>query len=431
MTDDEVDLIINAFSSVHQRLSQKKTNTLGLSKKSQLREICFSVSRKLLYASYLFIGFLFNILIRICRPFRQIRFGTIHSSRIGETASFFETYLCGKEIEKNSRYFDVFVLLEGQNCNQVLVDMYSKLVNIFSCPRLLFATLRINQLFPDSHLYVIKQDSRKHLPLFSCTKSHLIFNDDQEDLGRSQMKQIGLPENAKYVCFYARDDAYLMDIFPKRDWSYHDYRNADIQNMIPAMEELVNRGYYALRVGSIVNKPARSSNKKIIDYASSGLRSDFMDLYLIANCEFFIGDTSGIRWIPMVFRKPCIVLNLVGCGDVIDRTRPDDLLLFKKIWDAGKHRYLSLQEIRQIGINYTETEFYKRNGLELRENTPDEIKTVVLEMDSRIHGESKYTLDDERLQQKFRVRLLEDYDTSCLGRLGRSYMTENEEWFLA
>jgi putative glycosyltransferase (TIGR04372 family) len=155
-----------------------------------------------------------------------------------------------------------------------------------------------------------------------------------------------------------------------------------------------------------------------------------MDLYLLAHCEFFIGDTSGIKIIPQIFKKPCVVLNLVGCGDAVGFTQTKDIMLFKKIWSLEEKRYLNLGEINNIGDNYSRTDYYLNNELELLQNTPEEIKAVVLEMASKIRGDCDFNKEDEKLQERFKVQLLDGYNTDHVGRLGCDFLKQNKDWFL-
>ena len=39
--------------------------------------------------------------------------------------------------------------------------------------------------------------------------------------------------NMPMVCVFARDSEYLNNVYPERDWSYHDFRDANIQNYLP------------------------------------------------------------------------------------------------------------------------------------------------------------------------------------------------------
>ena len=54
------------------------------------------------------------------------------------------------------------------------------------------------------------------------TKAHLHFSDQEEQYGLEQLQKMGIPKNMPFICFHARDSAYLDQLEPDRDQSYHD-----------------------------------------------------------------------------------------------------------------------------------------------------------------------------------------------------------------
>ena len=113
-----------------------------------------------------------------------------------------------------------------------------------------------------------------------------------------------------------KDSAYqFKKISAEQDYSYHDYRNYNIDDFILASEELAKKGYFVFRMGVVVNKPLVANNKKIIDYTNSNLRSDFMDIYLGAKCSFCVSTGLGFDDIPHIFNRPVALLS-VPVGDL-------------------------------------------------------------------------------------------------------------------
>ena len=94
------------------------------------------------------------------------------------------------------------------------------------------------------------------------------------------------------------------------DFSYHDFRDHEVEEMLPAMRYLVDSGYTALRMGSVVNNKLEAAEPQIIDYASY-LRTDFLDIFLSAKCEFFVGDPGGLSTLPLIFRRPIVYINSI------------------------------------------------------------------------------------------------------------------------
>jgi putative glycosyltransferase (TIGR04372 family) len=193
--------------------------------------------------------------------------------------------------------------------------------------------------------------------------------------GRKLLNDLGVPKGCKYVCLIVRDDAYLKAKMPGSNMSYHDYRNADVDNYVEAAKYLATKGYYVLRMGDITAKPI--TNPHIIDYANSGLRSDFGDLFLGAHCAFCFGTSTGFMVIPQVFKRPCAVTDFAPLEYI--STFCEDRVILKQHWKDGKR--MSMAEIVESGAGqWTNGNNFTAAGIELRDNTPEEICQLVQEM---------------------------------------------------
>ena len=167
-----------------------------------------------------------------------------------------------------------------------------------------------------------------------------------------------------------------------------------------AAEELASRGYYVFRMGINVLKPLKSSNPKIIDYSNSEIRSSFMDIYLGAKCFFCISNGAGFDGVPIIFRRP-VAFVVVPIGFWMT-SNEKFLLLTKHHINKFNKKELTISEIfsSNLGIAFN-TKDYENNNVELQENTPEEIRDFVIEMDERLNGNWKETDEDIFLQKKF------------------------------
>ena len=87
-------------------------------------------------------------------------------------------------------------------------------------------------------------------------------------------------------------------------------------------------------MGKAVNKKIENANPKIIDYANSKFRSDFLDIFLGYRCSFCIR-TAGFGGVPEIFRKPLVVNEgpIVDlCGDL-----PRIELFARQEWSGWDH----------------------------------------------------------------------------------------------
>ena len=368
------------------------------------------------------------LLVRVLRPFVLIRFRRLVSTRIGHFAVNTEIYLCERDAGMHgNRTMDIFYH-DSPISNQQLRNMWNRALTVIALARWVDS---VSRRLPGSEKHIVPWRSRQGRDihgLLARTAPHLRFTHQEERRGRAALETFGVPEEAPFVCFHARDSAYLESVLADSDWRYHDYRDSTIQNNLLAAEELARRGYLAIRLGAVVRVALETNNPKIIDYAANGSRSDFMDIYLGAKCRFFIGDTAGVYAIPAIFRKPVAFVNYVPLGTV-HTWNPYDLSIPKKMWLKGQRRFMTFREILESGVGwFTLAKGYEDMGIDLVENSPEEIVALAVEMDERLKGTWQTTEEDEQLQARFwSMFKLNEYHGVFASRIGSSFLRENLE----
>ncbi|MFA5101456.1 MAG: hypothetical protein WC547_11280, partial [Candidatus Omnitrophota bacterium] len=71
---------------------------------------------------------------------------------------------------------------------------------------------------------------------------------------------------------------------------------------------------------------------------------------------------------------------------------------------------------------------FEQAGLRSVENTPEDIRDIVLEMLDRIGGNFRYTADDELLQERFKSLMgPEHYSYGAVSRIGRDFLKKYSE----
>jgi putative glycosyltransferase (TIGR04372 family) len=231
-----------------------------------------------------------------------------------------------------------------------------------------------------------------------------------------------------FVCFYARDNKFLQHHFPEDDWSYHNYRDANIDNYVDAVNYLVDRGYYAVRVGKLVSKPFVLVKEGVIDYSTGPWRSDFADLYLLSQCRYFVGQGAGLEAVARLFRKPQVLLNYIPLNLLIAWSK-NDLMIFKKLWLKKEKRFMSFREIKdsELGMALGE-DVYQRWDVEVVENSPEEIRDAVVEMDERLNGTWQTNDEYEFLQGRFWAMFKPDrWNKVFRARVGSKFLMQNQD----
>lgn len=380
------------------------------------------------------------LVIRLIRPWFLVRWVALSSTRIGHFAANTEMYLCERDAGINvpkQRHVDLFYM-GGPICNQQLAVMWKRVLRVW--PSWILARVsRVNQLIPGGVVHNIgdnTQNDRDVHNFYDFLAPHLKFNEEEEKKGNAELRKMGIPQNAKYVCLHARGPAYLKMIFPGSDFCCHNYRDSDINNFALAAELLAEQGYYVIRMGAKPEKALDLNNPRIIDYACL-YRSDFMDIFLGANCHFFIGDSCGINNVPYIFRRPVATTNMVALEYFLACNK-NDLFIHKKHWLTKDARFMTYKEVFNSGAGrFLETQKYKQYGINLIENTPEEIAALAIEMAKRLNGTWQPHEDDEALQRRFweifPTAAVDDHQGRPLhgeirARLGAYFLRNNRDW---
>lgn len=342
--------------------------------------------------------------IHLIRPWLLVRWGGLASPRIGHFAANTELYLCERDAGINvpgRRHVDIF-FMEPPICNRQLAKMWKRILRVWPAWILPFLR-RVNRLIPSGAVHEIgdnTQSDRDVHNLLDRFPPHLKFTDEEEISGEAGLRRMGIPAGVPFVCLIVRDSAYL-DAHQSKDWSYHNYRDSDIQNYVLAAEELADRGYFVIRMGAKVHEAIKSSHPRVIDYATNGMRSDFMDIYLGAKCEFCISMGTGFDAVPHIFRRPIAYVNYVPLG-YLWTFRSQVIGLTRHHFLVQNDRELTLGEIFTHGVGFgLGTSYYESKGIRLIENTPEEIRDVVIEMAECLKGTWQPDPDDDVLQRRF------------------------------
>jgi len=368
------------------------------------------------------------LLIRVLHPWISIRFGLLISYRIGHFSTNTELYLTQRELTETKRpVLDLF-FLDGAVSNQQLKKMWSRTLRISRFARHAYVC---NKLLPGKENHIVTLSAAWDVEgILENTRPHISFTTEEEQQGQRELKQLGLPDDTPFVGIHARDSGYLEYAFPSEEpgrWRYNDHRDSSIHSFVPAAEQLAMKGYYVFRTGVAVKEALNSANPRIFDYALNG-RTDFLDIYIGAKCHFFICDTTGMSNIPMIFRRPTAWVNFVPM-ELAPTWNSKDLFLPKKLWLVDGHRFLTFQEILSSDIcRFYTDEKYARLGIEVIDNTREEISSLVLEMEQRLSGTWQTNEEDEELQPRFWALFSPRYPKRVFrSRIGAEFLRQNQE----
>ena len=152
-------------------------------------------------------------------------------------------------------------------------------------------------------------------------------------------------KDKKFVCLHVRDNKYRNDI------GRREYRNSDINNYIELIKLLISKDYYVFRMGDKPTPKVNFSNKQFIDYPYLNIKSELMDLFLIKECEFYVGTVSGTMDTAYLFNKPVLLTNMYSLIENFPRKK-NDRGIFKKIIDKKTGEIINIKDFAKFNINY-------------------------------------------------------------------------------
>ncbi len=351
-------------------------------------------------------GSLIAIAIRLISPLRHFKIGRLPSHEIGHYATNVEVHLCEKEAQvngHNKKSIDIWYRNPTRGVsNQQLDKMWARTIRISNSPIVRYVEA-ISHRLPGGSRFSITHHDRDAFALFDKTPPHLSFTSDEILEGEKFLDSVRTQPNQKFICLAVRDSSYKRAQFEDRDIAKDEYRNNDIRKYQEVAEQLAKDGYLVFRMGAKVERPFVTNSPQVIDYASNGMRSEFLDIYLGANCELFVSSVLGIDSIPEIFRRPRVLTNYIPIGN-FGKYGPRDLIIPKQYWLNSESRFLRFSEIvaSTNGLGSCTSSYeYEMAGIKLVENTPTEILHATRELLNRHHGIFVQSEQDSQLISKF------------------------------
>lgn len=386
--------------------------------------LLWSRTRTLLESLLIFLAAIFLRCVRSLVPFRL---GLLDASRIGHMIIIADTYMSRASFEPSVKRKDLFVLRRPISNREVL-----KLVRTRLC------VIPFGDTFwkaAERHLTVVRIPSlttRNRYADRVTAPPQFCLSEEQVTRGHKLLDQLrpGWTEKP-LVGLLVRDRGYLDQQFPGRDWSYQTFRDAEVATYAPAVWELIARGYTVIRLGVGVTSPLEVDSPDFLDCAWNGSRTELLDLLVCFACTFFFTTGTGLDEAAVMFRRPQIYSNYLPIYNESIRTiwNPGSLFLFKRLWWRSEQRLLTMSEMRSTGAwSFLRTEQFDEAGIDVLDNTPEELLAAGVEMDERVRGVWQDQPGDQELRERF-WSFLDDgkEDVQRRGIICAQFLRDNEQ----
>lgn len=362
-----------------------------------------SLSMGFLYAAFRFLGLVLAVpailILWILKPVLWVKVGGLQYGRIGHLALNTDLFLRQRQlgIYPNDPYY-LFISNPNNLANRQLLKMWKRILPIYESRVLSWLFYGMLPVLKRTPFHLDLQCFSNEYYEFNNAKSSLYFTPDEIEKGRNLLNQMNVDlDKDAFVCIFARDNTYLKHNIPYHDWDYQNARNSDIDSLIETTKYLIEKGFTVIRIGSMVNKPISYSHAKLIDYSCSENQSDFLDIFLIAQCKFLLAaGSSGIINVADIFDKPTLIVNLA------EYQHPpfgkNALYTPKKYKYKSTGNYLRFEDAIKLGEVYPNITDL---GLETEETSSQDILETTKEMLARLENKFSYSHESTKLIQAF------------------------------
>jgi len=372
------------------------------------------------------------IILYITNLFTPIKLGILVPDRVGNFAVTTELHLRRLQLGLVDRkVFYLFVYDPRYVANTFLLSLFKRKVKAIGSVVLEASISRVKPILSYLGLFYDFNTKCVEFYEFNNASVSLGFTAEEKQVGIETLKAMGINyPDQQFICLFSRDSAYLKKTYPQKDWSYHDFRNLDIDVFESSVKYLIDSGYYVIRVGSIVEKPMSFSHSKLIDYPYTDFRSEFMDVFLSAHCKFILGTESGGTDLAILFDVPQLIVN----NSIVGRAPwgRNGLYIPLRLKEKSSVSPLPYYECLKRAYDHCDNGLaMESQGIEHIQNTPDEILRVTQEMLNKLEGRFSYTEEDASLLKRYYSEFwVHTFSKDVKNPIGIDYLREYKNLFL-
>ena len=377
------------------------------------------------------------ILLRALRPIVTIRFRNLPADEIGPLTVVSQHYLRIKETQQKKRQLDFWYLKDSVKVsNDYMLSFVKSQVKVHRS-RFIELVAAISEKLPGAQHHQIESEIR--ITLLEGVGKKLKLPRKDRDSNSEYVKKIGIDPQKEFIALMVRDGAYKSDIVQANTQVRTDkeiYRNQDVNDYLQVAERFASMNVQIIRMGAKVERPFTSNSPLIIDYASTGMRTEAADIYLASECAMCISTNLGFDHIAAMSGKLRVITNQALIIQASTLFYSTDVFILQRFIERSSGRLLTLSESLQFA-EIRNLDWYHKvidRGLDFVRNTPEEILEASLEGWQRSKGQWVDSPEGLELQAKYwhiyDTFFPEHKDRFLNGRphVGTSFLRNNKSW---
>ena len=171
------------------------------------------------------------------------------------------------------------------------------------------------------------------------------------------------------------------------------------ENYVPAVRWLTENGFHVVPWGD--DSGAFDNLDGVFDLEAADLTREELNLFVFAECSLFVGQQSGAPVLANTLGVPVLLTDALPHR--FGTFRRDDVVLFKRLRERETGRVLSLVEIYRDHPDLAQGYNYEAKGVEIVDNTSDEILEAVQEAVALARGNLELSDAEEHLAEAARA----------------------------
>jgi putative glycosyltransferase (TIGR04372 family) len=339
-----------------------------------------NVLNRLVKASLFGFSFLVLLVLKLVQPIVRFQLCVVGFHRYGHLALEPEIFLAEQEIMKatnasHGRVISIWSLGPvAKQSNRFLAKKWKD--ELLVLPSWFVGSLhRVGLVFPFLQLKEPKLSITGSLNGLDKTDSHVSLSAKEMEEGRKRLIEIGISPDEPYVCLIVRDGGHYKSKGEIESAGY-ELLNFDINDFAGVAEVLIESGFQVIRMGSGSERPFASKPDGVVDYALSKYRSEFLDVYLAATCEFAVSTQTGPDSVCMLFRRPVLYLDVTRYCQFFFGSK---LATWSPVRLKKNGRILNLSEVVNAEIAwFKDPNLFSKNGISQQKSSSNELKELVL-----------------------------------------------------
>ena len=338
-----------------------------------------NVLKRLVKALLFGSSFLVLLVLKLVQPIVRFQLFVVGFHRYGHLALEPEIFLAEQEIKKaanasHGRVISIWSLGPvAKQSNTFLAKKWKD--ELLVLPSWFVGSLqRVGLVFPFLKLEEPKLSITGSLNGLDKTDSHVSLSADEMEEGRKRLIEIGINPDKPFVCLIVRDGGHYKS---KGDIESAGYEllNFDINDFAGVAEVLIESGFQVIRMGSGSERPFTSKPDGVVDYALSKNRSEFLDVYLAATCEFAVSTQTGPDSVCMLFRRPVLYVDVTRYCQFFFGSK---LATWSPVRLLKNGSILNLSEIVNSEIAwFKDPNLFSKNGISQQKLSKGELKELV------------------------------------------------------